>query len=133
MKGPCGCCAASSTRPPTAASTRRLANHAAFAAGALATARAAGPVDVVVAETPPLFTAAAGAAYARLKRARLVLNVSDLWPESAIELGALSDGRAAAAAHALARLCYRRAALITAPTRGIVDAPERPSGGEPAR
>lgn len=101
---------------------RRLSDHAAFAAGALATAPATGSIDVVVAETPPLFTAGAGVAYARLKGARLALNVSDLWPESAIELGALSDGRAAAAAHALARLCYRRASLITAPTRGIVDA-----------
>jgi glycosyltransferase involved in cell wall biosynthesis len=101
---------------------RRLADHTVFAAGALATSHAAGPVDVVVAETPPLFTAAAGAGYARLKRARLVLNVSDLWPESAIELGALGNRRAAGAAHSLARLCYREAALITAPTRGIVDA-----------
>ncbi len=101
---------------------RRLTDHAAFAAGALATAPAAGGIDVVVAETPPLFTAAAGTAYARLKRARLVLNVSDLWPESAIELGALGNERAIASAHALARLCYRRASLITAPTRGIVDA-----------
>ncbi len=101
---------------------RRLADHAVFAAGALATSRAAGPIDVVVAESPPLFTAAAGVFYARLKRARLLLNVSDLWPESAIELGALGNGRAAGAAHSLARLCYREAALITAPTRGIVDA-----------
>ncbi len=107
---------------PNRGFTRRLANHAAFAAGALASASAAGPVDVVVAETPPLFTAAAGAAYARQKGARLALNVSDLWPESAIELGALSDGRAAAAAHVLARLCYGRASLITAPTAGIVEA-----------
>jgi colanic acid biosynthesis glycosyl transferase WcaI len=106
---------------PNRGFARRLANHAAFAAGALATARAAGAIDVVIAETPPLFTAGAGAAYARLKRARLALNVSDLWPESAIELGALSDGRAAAAARALARHCYRSASLITAPTMGIVD------------
>jgi glycosyltransferase involved in cell wall biosynthesis len=100
---------------------RRLANHAAFAAGALLTCAATGPADVVIAETPPLFTAAAGVAYARVKRARLALNVSDLWPESAIELQAIADGSAAArAAHALARRCYRDAALITAPTEGIV-------------
>jgi len=106
---------------PNRGFARRLANHTAFAAGALASAPASGPADVVVAETPPLFTAAAGVAYARLKRAPLALNVSDLWPESAIELGALRDGRAAGGAHRLARLCYRRARLITAPTRGIVD------------
>jgi glycosyltransferase involved in cell wall biosynthesis len=106
---------------PNRGVARRLGNHAVFAAGALATRAAAGPVDVVVAETPPLFTAAAGVLYAGLSRARLALNVSDLWPESAIELGAIGDGRAAAAAHALAHWCYRHADLIAAPTRGIVE------------
>jgi glycosyltransferase involved in cell wall biosynthesis len=105
---------------PNRGVTRRLANHAAFAAGALLTSAATGRVDVVVAETPPLFTAAAGVLYAMGKRAPLVLNVSDLWPESAIELGAIGDGRAARAAHALARCCYRHASLIAAPTQGIV-------------
>jgi len=106
---------------PNRGFARRLANHTAFAAGALATARLTGPADVVVAETPPLFTAAAGIPYAAGKRAALALNVSDLWPESAIALGALRDGPMASGAHALARLCYRNAALIVAPTRGIVD------------
>jgi colanic acid biosynthesis glycosyl transferase WcaI len=106
---------------PNRGFARRLANHAAFAAGALATCSAAGPVDVVVAETPPLFTACSGVLYAKVKRAALALNVSDLWPESAIELGAIGEGRAAGAAHALARLCYRQAGLIAAPTRGIVE------------
>jgi colanic acid biosynthesis glycosyl transferase WcaI len=106
---------------PNRGFARRLADHATFAASALASASASGPVDVVIAESPPLFTAAAGVGYAACKRAALALNISDLWPESAIELGALrGDGRAAAAAHALARLCYRRSALITAPTAGIV-------------
>jgi glycosyltransferase involved in cell wall biosynthesis len=106
---------------PNRGFARRLTNHAVFACGSLATCFASGPVDVVVAETPPLFTAAAGVAYAAAKRAALALNVSDLWPESAIELGALPDGRAATAAHALARLCYRRSRLIAAPTRSIVE------------
>lgn len=105
---------------PNCGFARRLANHAVFAAGSLATCGAGGPVDVVVAETPPLFTAFAGVLYARVKRARLALNVSDLWPESAIELGAIGEGPAGAA-HSLARLCYRSAALIAAPTRGIVE------------
>src|SRR3954451_17355612 len=45
---------------------RRLLNHASLAASALATAPASGAADVVVAESPPLFTAAAGAVYAAL-------------------------------------------------------------------
>jgi glycosyltransferase involved in cell wall biosynthesis len=106
---------------PNRGFARRLANHLAFAASALAASAASGPIDVLIAETPPLFTATAGVAYARLKGAALVLNVSDLWPESAIELGVLDNGYATAGAHALARLCYRHARLITAPTQGIVD------------
>ncbi len=107
---------------PNRGFARRLANHAVFAAGALATCAADGPVDVVIAETPPLFTALAGVFYAKVKNARLALNVSDLWPESAIELGAIDEDTAAAhAARALARLCHRHAALVTAPTRGIVE------------
>ncbi|HKO38072.1 MAG TPA: glycosyltransferase, partial [Solirubrobacterales bacterium] len=62
---------------------RRLGGHLSFAGSALATAPATGPADVVVVETPPLFLAGAAIAYAKAKRARLVLNVADLWPDSA--------------------------------------------------
>ena len=100
----------------------RLLDHASFAASAVATAPVAGPADVVLAETPPLFLAGAAVAYARVKRAALVLNVSDLWPESAIELGALGDRRAIAAARGLERLAYRAARAIVVPTAGIAAA-----------
>lgn len=101
---------------------RRLADHAALALSALATARLSGPLDVVVGETPPLFTAASGAVYARGKRAAYVINVADRWPASAVELGALRDPRAIAAASALERWTYRHADLVIAPTQGILDA-----------
>jgi glycosyltransferase involved in cell wall biosynthesis len=101
---------------------RRLADHAVFAVSALATFRASGPADVVVAETPPLFTAGAAIAYARLKRAPLVLNVADRWPESAVQLGAIREGRASAAAERLERAAYKAAARITVPTTGLVEA-----------
>jgi glycosyltransferase involved in cell wall biosynthesis len=99
----------------------RLANHASFAASAVATARLAGPADVVLAETPPLFTAAAAVAYSRLIGARLVLRVSDRWPESAVQLGALRGRRVIAAAEALERWCYRHAAAVVVPTERLRD------------
>jgi glycosyltransferase involved in cell wall biosynthesis len=105
---------------PNRGFARRLADHAAFAASAIATAGLTRPADVVVAETPPLFCAAAGVVYARRKRAAYVVNVADLWPASAVELGALRDRRAIAAASALERWIYRSADMIVAPTRGIV-------------
>jgi glycosyltransferase involved in cell wall biosynthesis len=104
---------------PNRGFARRIANHLVFASSSVATARRAGPADVVVAETPPLFTAAAAVPYARLAGARLVLNVSDRWPASAVELGALDDRRAVAAAERLERWCYARAAAIAVPTEGL--------------
>lgn len=104
---------------------RRLLDHASFAASALATAHAAGPADVVVAETPPLFLAAVAPSYARRVGGRLVLHVADLWPDSAIELGMVTDARAIAAARALERHAYRRSVRIVAPTEGLVERLER--------
>jgi glycosyltransferase involved in cell wall biosynthesis len=74
---------------------------------------------VVVVETPPLFLAGAAIAYAKAKRAALVLNVADLWPDSAIELGALDSTGAIRAARAVERAAYRSAAAIACPTEGI--------------
>jgi glycosyltransferase involved in cell wall biosynthesis len=100
---------------------RRLADHLSFAASALATASAAGPAEVVVAESPPLFLAVAAIGYARAKRAALVLHVADLWPDSAIELGALSSPTAIRAARLLERAAYRASAAIACPTEGIAE------------
>jgi glycosyltransferase involved in cell wall biosynthesis len=99
---------------------RRLANHLSLCASALATAPASGAADVVVVESPPLFLAAAGVLYAAMKRTPLVINVADRWPASAVELGALTDARAIAAAEALERWAYGRAAAVTVPTEGLV-------------
>jgi glycosyltransferase involved in cell wall biosynthesis len=115
---------------PNAGFARRVANHASFAASALVTAPLSGRADVVVAESPPLFTAGAAVAYARAKRAPLVLNAADLWPDSAVAIGALSSRRAVAAARALEEWTYRHAVAITVPTEGMVARLEaRPSAG----
>lgn len=103
----------------------RLLDHASFAASAIVTGHAAGPADVVVAETPPLLLAAAAPLYARRRGARLILHVSDLWPDSAVELGAISDARAIRVARRMEAHAYRHAARIVAPTEGIVAALER--------
>lgn len=104
---------------PNRGFARRLLNHGSHAASALATSPATGACDVVVAETPPLFTAAAGVLYASAKRAPLILHVADLWPESAVELGVLRSPAAIGAATRLAHACYARAAAIAVPTDGI--------------
>jgi glycosyltransferase involved in cell wall biosynthesis len=104
---------------PNRGFARRIANHLSFASSALATARASGPADAVIVETPPLLLAGSSIAYARAKGAALVVNVSDMWPDSAVELGTLRRPRLVSAARALEHACYRAAAAIVCPTRGI--------------
>jgi len=98
---------------------RRLLNHLSFALSSVAAAPAGGAADAVIAETPPLFTAVSGVAIAALKRAPLILNVSDLWPESAVQLGLLSNRTAIRAAELLERLSYDHAKVICVPTPGM--------------
>jgi glycosyltransferase involved in cell wall biosynthesis len=57
---------------------------------------------------------------ARAKGAKLVFNVSDLWPESAVQLGLVTNRTAIRISTWLEELCYRRASLITGQTMGIV-------------
>jgi colanic acid biosynthesis glycosyl transferase WcaI len=104
---------------PNRGFSRRVANHASFALSSVVAAPLLRRPDVVIAETPPLFTAASGVAVASMHRAPLVLNVADLWPESAVQLGALSNPRAIALAERLERFAYRHSAAITVPTAGI--------------
>jgi glycosyltransferase involved in cell wall biosynthesis len=76
--------------------------------------------DVLLVESPPLFLGITAMLLARAKRAKLVFNVSDLWPESAVQLGLVTNRTLIAWSSALERRCYRRAALITGQTQGIV-------------
>ena len=76
--------------------------------------------DVVIVESPPLFVGPSAFLVSRLKGARFVLNVSDLWPESAVALGMLRSARLIRIATLLEEFLYRKAHLITAQSEGIV-------------
>ena len=97
----------------------RISNYGTFAWwSALAGMRSPRP-DVVVASSPSLPSAAAAATLARARRARFVLEVRDLFPDSAIAMGLLTDPRIIAVSRRLERFCYARADRIVALTEGI--------------
>ena len=76
----------------------------------------------MVATSPPLFTALAGRALARLKRAPFVLDVRDLWPAAAEALNQISARvDAPQRARRLERWLYREAAAVVAVTRPFCD------------
>lgn len=80
-----------------------------------------GSYDVVYATSPPLFVGAAGLVSALKRRIPFVFEVRDLWPESAVALGELTNPKAIALAERLESLLYRRATRLVAVTQGIRD------------
>jgi colanic acid biosynthesis glycosyl transferase WcaI len=96
---------------------RRAAGFAGFTALAGLEALLAGGLfrraDAVIAMSPPLTLGVTGWIVARTKRAAAVFNVQDVFPDAAIETGAITNRAVIAAASALERLSYRLSDAVT--------------------
>lgn len=101
----------------------RLVSYSSFALSSLVVgALAGGAAEVVITESPPLFLGVSGWLLAVTKGARWVLNVSDLWPESAKFIGIMRErGLAYRVLRALAHGLYRKAWLVTGQSKEIVE------------
>jgi colanic acid biosynthesis glycosyl transferase WcaI len=78
--------------------------------------------DYLLIESPPLFLGMSAMWLSWLKRAKLIFNVSDLWPDSAVHLGIISkNSRAYAMSSRLESFCYRHAWLVTGQSNGILN------------
>ncbi len=79
------------------------------------------PPDYLFVESPPLFLGLSGYWLSRLKSARMIFNVADLWPESAVRLGVLGrDTLAYRLSERLEKFCYRKAWLVTGQSKTIL-------------
>ena len=68
--------------------------------------------DVVVVTSPPLFVGLSGYIISKFKNIPLVFEVRDLWPESAIDTGILTNKFIIKTAFWLEKFIYRKARLI---------------------
>jgi glycosyltransferase involved in cell wall biosynthesis len=68
--------------------------------------------DVVVATSPQFFAAVAGAALATVKQVPFVMEVSDLWPDSIVAVGAMKPGLAMRALTKVEMALYHKAARV---------------------
>ncbi len=101
---------------------KRLAFYLSFMAMAVVAAlRTKEDFDVVLASSPPLFVGLSGWLAARLKGAKFVFDVRDIWPEVAVAMGALSNTLAIRLAERLEQFIYNRADGITAVTSSFCD------------
>lgn len=78
-----------------------------------------GNFDFLMCESPPLFLGYSAMYLARRKQAKLIFNVSDLWPESAEKLGVVTNSVLLKLAYNLEAKLYKKAALVTGQTLGI--------------
>jgi len=72
--------------------------------------------DRVVSTSPQFFAGLAGYAVSRLKRAPWVLEIRDLWPESILSVGAISNPLAIRLLEGLEAFAYRKADAIVSVT-----------------
>ncbi len=76
--------------------------------------------DALITESPPLFLGISGYILSKIKNAKWIFNVSDLWPESAVQLGVVEKGLSLNMALALEKFCYNKAKLVTGQSREII-------------
>ena len=77
--------------------------------------------EVILATSTPLTVAVPGIIAARLRRARFVFEIRDLWPELPVEVGALRNPITIRLAFALARAAYRNADQVIALSQDMAD------------
>lgn len=81
--------------------------------------KAIGHPDIIIVQSPPLFDAIAARILARWKHCPYIFMVSDLWPESAVQLGMLRDRVLIRLSEWLEWSTYQRASLVWVVTEGI--------------
>ena len=76
--------------------------------------------DYLLCESPPLFLGISAVLFKRTKKAKLIFNVADLWPESAEKLGLITNKTLLKITSRLEEYLYKSSALITGQAQGIV-------------
>jgi len=105
---------------PKKTSLPRILNYLSFMVMAVAAAwRVPGRIDFVLASSPSLFVGVSGWLTSIWKRARLILDVRDLWPDAAVVMGELRHPLLIAAASALERFLYQHSTGIIATTESF--------------
>ena len=99
----------------------RLLNYFSFVFTSYFKGRKLVNYDFLLVESPPLFLGYSAMGLAKKLKAKLIFNVSDLWPESAEKLDLVSNKYLLKLAYDLEKKCYNKAKLVTGQTQGIVD------------
>jgi glycosyltransferase involved in cell wall biosynthesis len=98
---------------------KRLLNYFSFVFSSFWGLSKSGKQDILFFESPPLFLGITALVYGWFTRTRIIMNISDLWPESAVALGLVNSRWMIRMAEGLEKLLYRKAWKISCQTEGI--------------
>jgi glycosyltransferase involved in cell wall biosynthesis len=98
---------------------RRILNYTSYAVTAFLAALRQGKPDIVLMATDPMFIVPVGLMLAKLRRARLILDERDLFPDALVALGYLAPGNVMSMLEAWQNYVRQRAFSILAATPGI--------------
>lgn len=99
---------------------KRLMNYFSFVWTSMRSHKRLREADYVLCESPPLFLGISALYLARKLKAKMIFNVSDLWPESAEELDIVSNKFFLRLAYKLEAFLYKKSFLVTGQTQGII-------------
>lgn len=101
---------------------RRMLNQVVFSITSIFVSLFAGPADVVLTTSPPALIGISGWIIAKIKRAKLVYDVRDIWPDVAWEMGRLRrDGFVSKVFQWVRDFMLKHADLVTTVSPGKIE------------
>lgn len=110
------------TTPRNRSKWTQLRSYLSFIPAAFRAAWSVGEVDVVFVTSPPLFPFIPAFAIAKLRRAKIVLDIRDLWPDELVAFGAASEASLGVKVlRWLERAAYKSAHLVACTTPAFLE------------
>ena len=122
------------TTPRNVSKGSQLLSYLSFLPAVLYSGWRAGRVDAVFVTSPPIFPAVPAILLAKLRGAKLVVDLRDLWPDEVVAVGAAREGSIPIRLlRAIERWMYRSADVVTCTTRAFADTVAERGVGEEKR
>lgn len=99
---------------------RRLMNYLSFVWTSMKSYKRLSNADYILCESPPLFLGISALYLSKKLKAKIIFNVSDLWPETAERLKIVSNKFILTFAYKLEAYLYKKSFLVTGQTQGII-------------
>ena len=98
---------------------KRLINYFSFVWTSMMSLKKLSKTDYILCESPPLFLGISALYLAYRLNAKIIFNVSDLWPESVEKLNIIKNKMFLNIAYKLEAYLYKKSHLVTCQTQGI--------------